>query len=421
MKKVLIITYYWPPSGGPGVQRILKFCKYLPQHGWEPTVLTSRNGEYPALDTSLINDVKSLKVEHVKGFSFFKLFKLLTGQKKVSAHQLSSTKGDSFFSKLTRWIRYNLIFPDGKIGWYWSAVKKGKEILNDENYDLIFSTSPPHTVHLVGKTLSKYSSLPWVCDFRDPWTDRFYYQENPRNKFISFLDSLLEQNVLKRCNHLTVVSPGFLELLDSHWPIKSKSTIIYNGYDSDDFRGLKDENNLDEFISIGHIGSLSKSQNPIGLMRSIKDYNESNPPKKLLLKCIGSIHPDIEETIQANQLGKSYEKMPYMNHDKAIEKMKEFDYLFLVIPDCVKNSGIIPGKIFEYFASRSEIILIGNPDSDASKLMRKAGYTHIYDINGNIDFSRMDVKKHFNHSAIEKYNRKNQTKILANLFNSLIV
>jgi len=421
MKKVLIITYYWPPSGGPGVQRIVKFCKYLPQFGWEPTILTVKNGEYPAMDKSFIDEISHIPVESAKGFSFFALFKLLTGKKKVSSHQMSSKEGETFFSKLTRWIRIHMIIPDGRIGWYWAAVAKGQKMIETNQFDLIFSTSPPHTVHLIGKSLAQKSGIPWVCDFRDPWTDRFYYQENPRNALISFLDSQLEKSVLRKCNHLTVVSPGFQKLLDSHWPIKSKSTIIYNGFDSEDFMAISEKIYTSNNVTIGHIGSLSKSQNPFGLIQSIKTYNELQEVNFILIKCIGSVHPDIEETIQTHGLSGFYEKLSYMDHDKVIEKMKEFDYLFLVIPDCEKNSGIIPGKLFEYFASRSEIILIGNPDSDASRLMKKLGYEHTYPINGQIDFSKLESKKHSDYSSIEKFNRKNQTETLANIFNSIIV
>ena len=420
MKKVLIVTYYWPPSGGPGVQRILKFCKYLPSLGWEPTVLTVENGEFPAIDNSLNDDTTDLNIERITGVSFLPAFKLLTGKKKISSHQLSSNKNESIFSKVTRWIRYNMFIPDGKIGWYWSAVKRGKDILSKNKYDLVFSTSPPHTVHLVAKALAKYSRLPWVCDFRDPWTDRFYYQENPRNAVISFMDSQLEKSVLRNCSHLTVVSPGFEDLLDSHWPIKSKSTIIFNGYDADDFKMKSENKHTSNNITIGHIGSLSKTQNPIGLIQSIKTYNDLQNEKYISIKCIGSVHPEIEETIHTYELDEFYKKQSYMEHDKAIEKMKECDYLFLVIPDCEKNSGIIPGKLFEYFASRSEIILIGNPDSDASKLMKNMGYQHSFDINEHIDFSGIQPIKHAKNSTIEEFNRKRQTETLANIFNSII-
>ncbi len=418
MKKVLIITYYWPPSGGPGVQRILKFCKYLPAFGYEPTVLTVDGGEFVSTDHSFDDDVKGIKVYLAKGLSFFKLFKLLTRQSKVSSHQLSSQEGESNLSKFSRWIRYQLIIPDGRIGWYWSAVKKGREILDMNQYDLIFSTSPPHSVHLVAKILAKKSDIPWVADFRDPWTDRFYYQENHRNKLITYFDSLLEKSVLRSSQHITVVSSGFQNLFHAHWPIRDKSAIIYNGFDPDDFGGIDKKVSNGENIRIGHIGSLAKSQNPVGLIQSIRDYNLSNSDSNMILHCIGSIHPDIEATIKEYNLVDAFEKQPYIEHKKAIEFMAQFDFLFLVIPDCDKNNGIIPGKLFEYFASSSEIILIGSKESDAALLLQEAGYSHIYSKNEKIDFEIIRPKVH-SESQILKYNRREQTKELSKIFDKL--
>lgn len=419
MKKVLIITYYWPPSGGPGVQRVLKFCKYLPEFGWEPTVLTVQNGEYPAIDQSFNHDISHIQVETAKGFSFFSIFKRLTGKSKIASHQMSAKKGESFISKLSRWVRIQLIIPDGRIGWYWSAVKKGKRMIVQNDYDLIFSSSPPHTVHLVAKALAKSSKLPWVADFRDPWTDRFYYQENKRNELITYFDSLLEKSVLKQANHISVVSSGFKELLHDKFPINQKSTLIYNGFDMDDFSSLALGDSKNETIKIGHIGSLSKTQNPTGLIQSIKLYNDSKPNKEISLHCIGSIHPDIDELIQENISDKLYFKSSYMEHNKVIEKMARFDYLFLVIPECEKNEGIIPGKLFEYFACGVEIILLGNLDSNAASLLRESGYTHIFNIDDKIEFKSLKPKTYPIKNAM-KFNRKNQTEELSKMFDKLV-
>ena len=196
MKKVLIITYYWPPSGGPGVQRVLKFCKYLPKYGWQPVILTVKDGEYPARDETLLSESIDMETHLSDAFSFYSIFNWITGNNSIPTHQLSKSKDDTLFTKFARWIRYNLVIPDGRIGWYSGAVKKGKELLDSQKFDLIFSSGPPHSVHLIGRKLAKVSHVKWVADFRDPWTDRFYYLENPRNSLTTWIDGLLEKKVL---------------------------------------------------------------------------------------------------------------------------------------------------------------------------------------------------------------------------------
>ena len=191
MKNVLIITYYWPPSGGGGVQRVLKFCKYLPDYGWNPVVLTVKDGEFPAFDNSLEEDANDIVCTKVKGFSFYSVFKKFSGKKNVPSYQISPGNDDNLITRLARWIRFNLIIPDGRIGWYSGAIKAAKKIINDNNIDMIFTSGPPHSVHLIGNTLAKKTGIKWVTDFRDPWVDSFYYVENPRNKIISFFDKVL--------------------------------------------------------------------------------------------------------------------------------------------------------------------------------------------------------------------------------------
>ena len=421
MKNILVITYYWPPSGGAGVQRILKFCKYLPLYGWNPIVLTSADGDFPSIDKSLIADAKNIHVEQAAGFSFLKLFKKITGINQVPSHQLSSSQNETFFMKISRWIRYNMVIPDGRIGWYFASYKKAKKIINEQNIDLIFSSSPPHSIHLVSKKLSKTFKIPWVSDFRDPWMDRFYYQENPRNFFISYIDSLLEKSVLKNSDYVTIASPGFQKLLTFRYPLKNKSSVIFNGYDPEDFINIPLERTQNKaIINIGHIGSLSKSQNPKGLIKSLKAFNLNSLKVKVFFECIGSIHSDISAYANNYNLDNYFEIKPYLKHDLAIRKMCSFDFLILVIPETEKNEGIIPGKVFEYIASGVDIICIGNKKSNVSDLLRRLGYSKFYTINELINFSNIGLQSKIVKKGIIKYSRKIQTKELAHIFNQVI-
>ena len=419
MKKVLVVTYYWPPSGGPGVQRVLKFCKYLPEYGWEPVILTVKDGEYPAMDDTLLHESKDIETHLSHAFSFYSIFNWFTGGKSVPSHQLSKSKNDTFFTKIARWVRYNLVVPDGRIGWYSGAVKKGRELLCSQNFDLIFSSGPPHSVHLIGRKLAKKSGTNWVADFRDPWTDGFYYLENPRNNLTTWIDGLLEKKVLRDCDGLITVSPGFESLLNSRLPIKFKSTVIYNGFDQDDFpKGRLERKNIDQIV-ISHTGSLSKSQNPFGLFESIKSHNESNKGLKIIIQLVGSIHPNIIETINKMNMQKYVFILPYQPHQKVIRKLINSDFIFLVVPDQNKNEGIIPGKLFEYFYSKTEILLIGNKNSNAASLCLEMGYKNIFEIKEKIDFNNMKLTLNKNLESTSKFDRKNLTASLAQVFDEI--
>ena len=213
MKKILVVTYYWPPSGGPGVQRVLKFCKYLPKYGWEPIILSVSDGDFPVLDESLTLEAENFLVFKTKPFSFHKIFNFLNKKKNTPTFQLSSSFNDSLFVKLSRWIRLNIIIPDGRIGWLPGAVKKGNDIIRQHKIKAILSTAPPYTTHLIAKSLSLSNKIPWVADFRDPWTDRFYNFENNRSWVTKKLDKYLEESVIKKASKCITVSDGFAKNL----------------------------------------------------------------------------------------------------------------------------------------------------------------------------------------------------------------
>ena len=205
MKKVLIITYYWPPAGGAGVQRALKFVKYLPQFGWEPIVLTVENPDSPTEDLSLLEDIpKECKVYKTKSLEPFEVYKKFTGRKsneKIPGDILLKSDNVSLKDKLAKWVRVNLFIPDAKIGWKKYAVKKGSEIIRTENIDLIFTTSPPQTVALIGRKLAKLTGVKWIADFRDPWMEIVYYQNLNRSKITKAIDTSLEKKSDERCRY----------------------------------------------------------------------------------------------------------------------------------------------------------------------------------------------------------------------------
>ena len=359
LKNILVISYYWPPSGGPGVQRVLKFSKYLKKLGWEPIVLTAKDGDFPVKDHSLNDDAKTTQAYFVKSISLHKLYSWIVGKKTSPTYQLSSSSEDSIIVKFIRWIRNNLIVPDGRIGWYPNAVKKGSDIIKQNNIRVIFSSAPPYTVHLIARTLSKKHELPWVADFRDPWTDRFYNYENKRLWLTKLIDSYLERKVINDATALTTVSKTISEYY------KKTFYVIHNGYDEEDFSLVnKTENNN---VVISYIGTMTKSQNPLMFFESIYELNLKE--KKYQIDLIGNIHPDIKYYIEAKKYDNFIKIKPYIPHKDAIKKMCESDFLLLVIPNTEKNKGIVTGKLFEYIRSMRKIIMIGPPKSDAAKII----------------------------------------------------
>ena len=410
LKKVLVISYYWPPSGGPGVQRVLKFCKYLNRFGWDPIVLTVKDGDFPVKDYSLNEEAKIAKVYYAKSISFHKFYNWIAGKKTTQTHHLSSSKEDSIKVKLFRWIRNNLIIPDGRIGWYPNAVKIGSSIINSNDIKVIFSSAPPYTVHLIAMKLSKKYSIPWVADFRDPWVDNKYNNENKRLWLTKLVDRSLEKRVINNACALTTVSKTISEYYEKPF------SVIHNGYDEEDFNLVnKKENNT---MVISYIGTMTKSQNTPYFFDAVHQLN--NDGNKYQIDLIGSVHPDIINDVNSKGYDYFIKIKPYIPHKEAIRKMCESDFLLLVIPNTKKNMGIVTGKLFEYIRSMRKIIMIGPPNSDAEKIIRKTNSGFCFDYNEKENFKEFLIKKHDKESSnFKEYSREYLTGLLANIFNKI--
>ena len=404
LKKVLVVTYYWPPSGGPGVQRVLKYCKYLPKYGWEPIILTVLNGDFPVLDKSLSKEVLNLKVVKSASFSFHKILNLLNRKKNTPTHQLSSSNEDGIFIKLARWVRVNFIVPDGRIGWYPDAVRKGNQIINDNNIEAIFSSAPPYTAHLIAKNLSLSNGIPWVADFRDPWTDRFYNFENKRLWITEKIDRFLENSVINSASARITVSSSISEYF------KKPFHVIHNGYDEEDFKKL--DRHKSKKIKISYIGTMTKSQNPINFFHAVSKLNKDRNIFEINL--IGSIHHDIKNYIIKQNFDDFVNFKSYKEHKVAIQEMCNSDFLLLVIPNTKMNEGIITGKLFEYIRSMSKIVMIGPKKSDAAKIINETSAGKCFEHDNQDDIVKyLKFNGVSKNSNFEKYSRENSTKLLS--------
>ena len=323
MKNVLIITYYWPPAGGPGVQRVLKFAKLLPKFGWRPFILTVEDGDYPARDESLIAKIPdNCPVYSSSILEPYSLYRRLTGKKKdekLPTFVLNENRSAGFKNKLATWVRANVFIPDARVGWIPSGVKAGKRAIAKEKIDLIFASSPPHTVQLIAKRLARKTGIPWVADFRDPWTEAFWSANLKKNPLSDKLDKRLERGVLSAADAVITVSDGVKEMLAGK--AENLYKVIQNGFEPIELS--KDK--LKDF-RILFIGSLSNYQNPESLFKAVETLPE-NIQKKIAIQFVGRVFSGIDPLFeQYNHL--NIERLPYMPHRELMQFAQQAALLF---------------------------------------------------------------------------------------------
>jgi glycosyltransferase involved in cell wall biosynthesis len=428
MKKVLIITYYWPPAGGPGVQRVLKFAKYLPQFGWEPIILTVDGGDYPAIDKSLEKSIpKNCKVYKTKTIEPFNIFKLLTGKKKD--HKIDTyilTKNQSgIMSKLAKWVRANLFVPDARVGWYPNAVKQGLKIIKSEKIDMIFSSSPPHSLQLIAKKLHKKSGVKWVADFRDPWSNLVYNQNLKRSFITKLLDEKFEKNVFSTASSVVSISN---HLVEEFKEISNNNYfIIPNGYDEDDFSNINSQDiRTDDIIEISYAGALSKERLPVALFPALQKLKEQDV--KFRVNIYGNVCPEFKSLAKKYKIESFVNYIAYVPHSELVKKLQNADILLLVIDDVPNNIGFLSGKLFDYMGYKKPILAYGPVNGDASKIIDKSSSGELFDykdIDSTIDFINKINRNKVTRENIfdfntDIYSRKNLTCDLVKVFDSII-
>lgn len=384
MKKVLIITYYWPPAGGAGVQRWLKFVKYLHQFGWEPIVYTAENGEVPVIDKSLLKDVpKNLTVIKRPIWEPYSIYKKLIGQKKeerINAGFLSESKKPKLMEKLSVWVRGNFFIPDARKFWIKPSIRYLTKYLAEHPVDVIVSTGPPHSMHLIALGLKEKLNLSWLADFRDPWTNIDFYDQLLLTGWADQKHKRLEKKVLSRADKIITVS---WHLAEEFKNICYRDVeVVTNGYDEDDFADCNSGDVQKEF-SFNHIGSLNKDRNPHVFWEALKESLTEIPDLKKFLKIrlVGKTDIEIIESIKANQLEKYFEKQDYLAHSDVIKYMCSSPILLLPLNNTPNSLGIAPGKLFEYLAAKRPILAIGKENGDAARIMNETQSGVIVDFN----------------------------------------
>src|SRR5882724_1826388 len=322
-KKVLIITYYWPPAGGIAVQRWVKFSKYLINYGWQPIIYTVSNGHYQLTDDSMLKDIsKELVVIKRPIWEPYKLYQLFTKKEKTNLNpdEVKPDESVSLMNNISNWVRSNFFIPDARKFWIKPSINFLTTFLKENKVDAIVSTGPPHSAHLIALSLKKKSNLPWLADFRDPWTTMDYYQELLLTRWADQKHHRLEREVLKSADAITVVGRGMKEEFESKRG--REVMVITNGFDEDDFHD-NESLSINDF-SLVHMGSFFGRINPVGLWLALAELkNESHPSiSKLKIKLTGRISPAVVQSIKDNGLEEFLSISTFQPHDQAIRQMK---------------------------------------------------------------------------------------------------
>lgn len=429
-KRVLIITYYWPPSGGGGVQRWLKMSKYLPDYDWQPIIFTPENPDFEIKDDSLLRDVtKDAEILKIPIWEPFGLYRKLFGKKAVQKQGVVDQNDTSLFGKLSRWIRGNWFIPDARIFWVRPAVNYITKYLSKYPVDVIISTGPPHSMHLIGMEVKRRTGIKWIADFRDPWTDWDVLPQLNLNNKSWKTHKKLEQDVMHNADIVLTVTKNLAKRLQRTGGI-AKVEVITNGFDGEDF-------DQEEFVKpakfrISHVGLLNDGRNPEILWSVLNELCNDNVEFNDHLEVVltGTIEQSVQESIDKFEQLKSKVSIPdYMSHDQVLELYQQSTVLLLLLNNTSNSSWILPGKLFEYFSAKRHILAIGSIESEANDVLVECGYDSFLSYEDKNELkSRIitlfELYKNGDGSIssdlINRYERKKLTGDLSKLLNNLI-
>ena len=422
LKKVLIVAYYWPPAGGPGVQRWLKFVKYLPDFGIEPIVFVPENASYPIVDESLNAEIPSAAT--VIKFPIKEPYKLAgflsKSSKNISKGIIPDKKKQSLIQQMMLYIRGNFFIPDARIGWVKPSVSFLETYCSEHKIDMLITTGPPHSLHLIGLHLKEKRSLKWIADFRDPWTSIDYHKELKLSKASENKHKALEKQVLTKADQIVVTSES-TRLEFEH--ITSKPIeVITNGYDTVQATNLP----LDNKFSMAHIGSLLSERNPEILWRVLKKIVEENQDfeENLEVNLVGVVSESVLKSIANNNLIKYVNNVGYVSHNESVKYQKKSQVLLLIESNLQEKSSIIPGKLFEYMVSNRPILAIGPRPWDVSTILANTntGTTFSYEDEDALQSKIIEYFEAFKSGTLQshgiglqKYSRKALTEHLVKL------
>ncbi len=424
MKKVLFITYYWPPSGKASLHWPLQIIKHLPGYGWQPFVLTVNEDTFSQKDESLLKEINpQLQVIKTKSFEPFGLYRKFTGKTKdeqLIASETISRTNKSLTHRISIWLRMNLFIPDARVGWFFSAVPAGNKFQQKEKFDAIVSIGPPHTTHLIGMSLSKRNKIPHIPVFIDPWVDIAYYREFKRSRLTLAVDNFLEKSVMKNAKALVFVTETMKNDYEKKYDfINGKCRVLYWGYNEEEFLMEDGIRNM-EYGSkeagevLLHAGNIFDFQNPKNFWKQVKKEIEEG--RKIKIKFIGTVSPGIKNEIEQNGLMPFTEYAGFLPYDKLLRELMNADYLLV----CATEKRHVPGKLFEYLRTGKPIIAFGDDNEEVKRILKmtNAGMIFSYNESGKEFFEKAgQLKTDF--SVVKNFDRKNIAGMLAEILSNL--
>jgi len=435
MKKVLIIAYYFPPSGGPGVQRVLKFAKFLPEFGWQPAILTVQDGDYPARDESLLEEIPAgLPVHRTPILEPYSIYRSLTGKMKGAAVDVNTNYRPGtkvpFSEKVAQGIRGALFIPDARVGWLVHGLPAGERIAREWGADLIFSSSPPYTCALLGRGIARRAKRPWVFELRDPWTG--FLSAPVRHGPSKALDRHLEKSCVRDASRVVVAWKGIQRDLVGKYPdLKTDHfRLIENGFDPDDLAGAEPVR-FDRFTVV-YTGSMYGVRNPgtylDAVARLLKDGRIRAEEFRTVF--VGRFGDEVRAMFHRPELKGTVEEVGHRPHAESVRYTLGASALLLVVDDVAGSEGIVPGKVFEYLGARRPLLAVA-PEGDVADLVRKteagvvvdrndmdtmantlAAWVAEYRATGTVRFGGRD-------DEIDRLSRRGRTELLARTFNEV--
>lgn len=392
--------------------------KHLPEFSWTPSVLTVEEETFTQKDESLLKEIDhSLHVIKSKTFEPFGIYKKFTGRKKdeqLIASETISLDNKSLAHRLSIWIRMNLFVPDARIGWYPSAVKKGKEFLAAHKQDIIVTIGPPHSTHLIGRKLSRKFNLPHIPVLIDPWVDIIYYKNFKRNIFTRKIDSYLEKSVLRNAAKVVFVTESTrVDYRRKYSFLQNKSHVLYWGYNEKDFNSINTIKDP-QLKTIVHAGNIFDYQNPKKFWKNIR--NEIIDGKKIRLKFIGTVSGGIKNAVAEAGLSQHTDYIGFLPYQEMLIHLSSASALLV----CATEKRHMPGKLFEYLRTGKPIIAFGDDNEEVNSILRSTNAGMLFDYNSDAaEFFRRygDFKTDLN--VVKQFDRRVIAEKFANILNNI--
>jgi glycosyltransferase involved in cell wall biosynthesis len=368
-RSVLYIAYEYPPVGGAGVQRTTKFVKYLPQFGWQPSVLTVANPSVPLLDHSLTKDIpERTAVCRARTWEpGYALKTTLAGDNKGSPSLRGRVLGP--VRRLTRRLAGAALQPDTRILWMPEAVRAGEQLLRASPHHAIVVSGPPYSSFLIGAALSRRCRLPLVLDYRDEWDISNAYWEHKRLGALSLrVQTFMQQRVVRAARALVATTRSSAQALDRvrlRAGSRARVTWIYNGFDPDDFNPSpappRDRSGV---YRLAYVGTLWNLTSVAPLVEAVQQLCRSRPElaSRLELVFVGRRMPAQQQILdRLHGLPCRLVEHPYLDHRAALELVRTADGLCVLLSDVPGAERVVPAKIFEYLATQRPILVIAPP------------------------------------------------------------